>query len=166
MVNASAPRSCRSEQWRSFYSCNHFNCVEFGRRGKAGDGRGTMSTWQKMWLEHKVVAQQSLTIGVASSSAHLCSGGFQLWLLKFSTGCAPKCAPGRARWEEWGWEGMKTHSKTREKGERTDGLGRKERCDQGREQGNKNSHYSKEERVEIWKGNWRFTLAVEKIKVE
>lgn len=90
-----------------------------------------------------------------------------LWLLKFSTGCAPKNAPGRVKWGEWGWEGKKNHCKTGEKGERrTDRLERKERCDQGREQGNKKPHYSKEERVGIEKGNWKFALAVEKIKVE
>lgn len=70
MVNAPAPGTHGSEEQRPFYSCNHFNCVEFGRRGKVGDGRGTMSTWQRMWLEHEVVAQQSLAIGAASSSAH------------------------------------------------------------------------------------------------
>lgn len=70
MVNAPAPGTRGSEQQRGFYSCSCFSCVEFGRRGKAGDGRGTVSTWQRMWLEHEVVAQQSLAIGVASSSAH------------------------------------------------------------------------------------------------
>lgn len=90
----------------------------------------------------------------------------RLWLLKFSTGCAPKHAPGRVRWGEWGWEGKKTHSKTGEKGERrTDRLWTKEMWP--REGARKQKpHYSKEERVGIEKGNWKFALAVEKIQVE
>lgn len=68
-------RTRRLEQWRHFYCCNHFSHAEFGRRGKAGDGRGasmprgTTGAWQKLWLKHEVVAQQSLAIGVESSSA-------------------------------------------------------------------------------------------------
>lgn len=160
MVNASAPGTRGSEQWRPFWSCSHVSCVEFGRRGKAGAGRGT-STWQKMWLEHEVMAQQCLAIGVASSSAHQAvAAKIQYWL------CSKACS-WRVRWGEWGWEGKKCHSKTGEKGERsTDRLGRKERCDQGREQGNKILHYSMEERVGIWKGNRKFVWALEKIKVE
>lgn len=50
--------------------------------------RQTTAAWQKMWLKHEMVAQQSLVIGVESSSAQ--------WPLKFGTYFAPKHAAGRA----------------------------------------------------------------------
>lgn len=35
-----SPRTCKPEQWRLFYCCNHFSHVEFGRRGMSEDRRG------------------------------------------------------------------------------------------------------------------------------
>lgn len=104
-------------------------CVEFGRRGKAGDGRGTTNTWQKMCLENEVVAQQSMAIGVVSSSAHQAVAlKIQYMLQSVLLG----------ELGEENADGKGAHSRTGEKGERrTDRLGRKERCDKGKEQGNK-----------------------------
>lgn len=83
-------------------------------------------------MKHEVVAWKSLWCGII-----FCTMG--LWLLEFSTEFAAK--HGSAECGEWGGrEGKKILGKTVEKRERrAEWLERRERCDQGRKQGKKNT---------------------------